>query len=243
MELEEENVTESENPAEVEEKKEIIEEGEKAEKPKKPWYEKRFDRFTAQNQQLSRTNAELLEEIANLKSGKDEDGSKTKIPQAELDRMVDERAQQLVLQREFNDKCNSIYEDGNEKWGDFDTALKSLGTMGLMTPTFLELVTDLDKSDELLYYLGNNHEEADRIQSLAPAKQALALAKIENSLGKEKKEEEVKETKTSKAPPPVKPIETSKAKGNAGWATKYYDGMSQDEFNEWDDKTSKKKSR
>ena len=221
-----------ENPA----PEETIEGGEKPpeEKPKKPWYEKRFDRFTAQNQALSREKQALLEENIALKAGK---LPEVAIPPEKISELVEKE----IAAREFNAKCNSIYEDGSDKYDDFDRAVKSLGTMGLMTPPFLELVTDLDNGTDILYHLGNNQEEADRISSLPPAKQALALAKLETSLKAPKEKESIVEPKVSKAPPPIETVEKSTAKSGAGYGTKYYEGMSQEEFNAWDDKNSRKR--
>lgn len=220
-------------------------EGKSDSKPKKTWYEKRIDRFTAQNQSLVRTNEQLLQELTNLKSGKTEEGDKSGLSQPEIDRLVETKAQELIAAKEFNDKCNAVYQDGSEEFDDFNDAVKTLGTMGVMTQPFLDLVTDLDASHKVLYHLGTNPQEADRIQSLSPAKQALALAKLDASLAKPKKDEkevkEIKEEKTiSKAPPPVKTVDGAKNSSSKGWATKYYEGMPQAEFEEWDDKQSKR---
>lgn len=235
----EENVTETENPAEVVEEtvKEEPESGDKPEeKPKRPWYEKRIDRVTKEKHDLVRENAKKDEIIANLMAGKSEDGEKTNLSQAEIDALIDKRAKELVNVRAFDEKCNAVYEDGNEEFDDFKDAVANLGKLEMLTAPFLELVTDLDKPHAILHYLGTNPEEADRIQSLPPAKQALALAKLEGKLPEKKKEEK----EISKAPPPIKPIDSSKAKG-ANWGTKYYDGMPQEEFEAWDDKTARKK--
>lgn len=229
---EEEIVTEQPNPA----SEETVEGGEKTPEVKvqKPWYEKRIDRAVAQNHALNRTIAQRDAEIEALKAGKTPEF----LPPEKLEELV----QKEVAAREFNAKCNSIYEDGNEKYGDFDRAVKSLGTMGLMTPPFLELVTDLDNGTDILYHLGNNQEEADRISSLPPAKQALALAKLETSLKAPKETVmETKEAKVSKAPPPIDPVDKSKAASGSGYASKYYEGMPQEEFNAWDEKTARKR--
>jgi hypothetical protein len=237
---EEENVTETENPAEEVKAEAVVEavetEAKEENKPKKPWYQKRIDRFTAQNQQLSRTNEQLMQRLAN----KAEDGSATNLNDAELQRIIEQKALEIVETREFNNKCNAVYEDGNEEFDDFQDALKELGEAKMMTKPFLDIVTDLDEGHKILYHLGKNPEEIERIQSLTPTKQALALAKIQAELEKpvEKKKAD---KKVSSAPEPIKPIESKSGRNDSAYGTKYYEGMPQDEFEAWDDKQSRKR--
>lgn len=238
----EEAVTESENPAteevkdesKVEETKtESKEEGEKAEdKPKLPWEIKRINREVAKRHAAERLNEQLLKKVADLEAGK----TSAEIPPEKFEQAVNAE----IENRQFNAKCNSVYEEGTDEFNDFGEAIKTLTTLGMLHRDFLELVTDLDDSHKILYYLGTNPEEADRIQNLTPAKQALALAKLE--AGKPVKKEVVKEEKKiSKAPAPIKTVDANSGKNSSAWATKYYEGMPQDEFNEWDDKQSRKR--
>lgn len=63
-----------------------------------------------------------------------------------------------------------------------------------------ESITEQDNGPTIAYYLGQNKEEADRIAGLTPLRQAVEITKISQKLAGEAK------PKTSKAPPPVKPL-------------------------------------
>ena len=201
---------------------------------KKPWWQKRFDRFTAQNQALSRTNEALMAELANLRAGKTEEGGKSDLSEAEIDRRASAKAREIAQVKEFNKRCDNVYEQGTKEYDDFADVVQNLQRMGMMTPQFLELATELDDSHKVLYYLGKNEEEADRIQSMPSSRQALALAKLEAKL------EKPAEKKVSKAPPPPKALDGKGGDGRA-YASEYYDGMPQAEYNEWRDKTGRKR--
>lgn len=241
----EETVTEPQNPAEEvvevgdDKKSDDSSDGDKDPKAK-PWFQKRFDRFTAQNQNLARenqnlseTNAQLLEEMANLKAGKTEEGGKSTFSDAEIDRRVTAKALEIAAVKEFNDKCNTVHDKGLKEFDDFEDSVKTLTSMGVMTPDFLETVTDLDNSHKILHYLGQNPEEADRIQGLSPTKRALALAKLETKVDERPSKE------ISKAPAPIKPIK-GKTASSEGYGNKYYDGMPHDEYESWRSKSAKK---
>lgn len=243
----EETVTEPQNPAEENKDAKPADDNKPDDdnkeepKDKKPWFQKRFDRFTAQNQALARekdalaqTNEQLLEEMANLRAGKTEDGRKSDLSEAEIEKRANQKALQIAAKKEFDKKCNVAHDNGIEEFDDFEESIKTLSSMGVMTNDFLDIVTDLDNSHKILHYLGQNPEEADRIQSLSPAKRIAALIKLEGK-------SDTKESKQiSKVPPPIKPVEGKKL-NTEGYATKYYEGMSQQEYNDWRDKTGRKK--
>lgn len=207
-----------------------------SEKPQQPWYEKRIGKLTAEKYAAQREIEKKDEIIANLMAGKAEDGTKSTLPPAEIEKLVEQR----IAQRDFDTKCNVIHQRGIEEFDDFADAVKTLGDVGILTNQFLDLVTDLDEGQKILHHLGKNPEEADKLGKLSPAKQALALAKLEASLKEPAKVKE-KEKTVSKAPDPIKTLETSRTSSSPGWGTKYYDGMSQEEFETWDDKNSRKK--
>lgn len=206
-------------------------------KKEQPWYERRIAKLTAKNSAANTQLASALEEIANLRAGKNEDGSNTKLSDAEIEAKIEQKAVEISAQREFNRTCNKIYEKGTKEFDDFDDSVKALQSLGIMTPEFLELTNELDDTHKILHYLGQNPEEADKIQSLPATKQAVALAKIEAKLASGEKS--TKKT-TSKAPTPITPVK-SKSSDGAGYATRYYDGMPQAEYNEWREKSKSKK--
>jgi hypothetical protein len=210
--------------------------------PKDPhWLTKRINREVAKRNEILREKEALEAELKVLRAA-----NPAAKPVEDIQKLVEDKAKELIQVREFNQKCDMIYEDGIAEYGDFTRALETLKSMNVVTTPFLELVTDLDDGHKVLYHLGKNPEEADRIQNLPPAKQALALAKLQNSLDAPKKplikdNDSEPATKVSKAPKPIEPVDTKLGKNSSGWATKYYDGMSQEEFNEWDNRNSRKR--
>ena len=110
-----------------------------------------------------------------------------------------------AAQDRFVERCNTVFNDGNKKYKDFETVVNSdLNTvLGAGTnPAFYSTVTALDAAHDVLYYLGKNLKEAEVILALPPARQAVELAKIELKLtapGTSK-------GRVSGAPAPVNPI-------------------------------------
>lgn len=189
--------------------------------PKKPWHERRIGKLTAEKYALQ---AELEKLRSQISQPKEENA-------VDVNKLVEEK----LAQREFDKKCNDIFQAGLKNHEGFQESLEKLRDLEVMTPQFINLITDLDKADEVLYYLGNNPEEADRIRDASPAKQAMELAKLDARLSQPKKDT------VSKAPAPVETVKTATVKGSNSWATKYYDGMPQEEFNAWVDNNKQKK--
>jgi hypothetical protein len=160
------------------------------------WY---IDVITGLRHNVRETKEEveaLKKENAELKAGKKVE----QLPDAEIQR----RAEQLAATSRFNEQCNKIAEKGKESFAGFDTALANLNAVGALgansNPTFLQTVAELPEAHKLLYHLGNNPDEAARINSLPPLKMAIELAKIETKIA-------LPQTKqTSKAPPPITPV-------------------------------------
>lgn len=84
----------------------------------------------------------------------------------------------------------------------------------MMSPAVSQIILESDNGPELMYELAKNREEYARICALPPFEAARALGRFESRLQKpsEEKTQPIK-TKTTKAPPPPKPISTSSANG------------------------------
>lgn len=76
-------------------------------------------------------------------------------------------------------------------------------------------ILESDIGPHITFYLANNAEECKEICSLTPNKQIRRIAEIEKKLAEKlpKKSNEEAKDKTSKAPNPVKPIDSSKTAG------------------------------
>lgn len=145
----------------------------------------------------SREKIESLEsENAALKAGQKAEV----LPDAEIQR----RAAELAAINRFNEQCNQIAEKGKKDLSNFDGALANLRAVGALgensNPAFLQTIAELPDAHKLLHHLGNNPDEAARINSLPALKMAIELAKIETQITTPQ------HRSISKAPAPIVPV-------------------------------------
>jgi hypothetical protein len=186
-------------------------------KAQEPWFMKRIHQQSAKIADLGRntelTVAELAAaraEIAALKAGKVPDATTPPVapvpepvraaPENLTQAQVQAEAQRIVAEQRFNDACNAVFDAGKSEFPDFEDAVRTVGATGVLTPPFLEAVTSLDNSAKVLYELGKNPEEAQRIAALSPTKQAVELAKLDMNVAK------VAAKPVSRASAPIKPV-------------------------------------
>lgn len=148
------------------------------------------------DQEIERVKAEN----ETLKTGKVTQQAQT--PESLTDAEINRRANELANVRQFNEKCDTIAQKGEQEFPGFKAALGNLHAVGALgpnvSPAFLQTVAELPEAHKLLNHLGNNPDEAARIALLPQVKMALELARIESALGKPKE--------VSKAPAPIKPV-------------------------------------
>jgi hypothetical protein len=95
-----------------------------------------------------------------------------------------------------------------------------------ITAAMQNAIKESDIPAEIIYWLGQNPDEAERIFDLPAGKQALAIGKIEAKLeGKKSDRSGNNERRSSNAPEPIKPTTSSGKK-----ISKSYDDMSYGEF-------------
>jgi chromosome segregation ATPase len=84
-------------------------------------------------------------------------------PDAELDRKVQERAEQLSRQKVFVDTCNDIYAKGAAEYGKaaWDEEIKELSSMAgqYVPPVIIEAAQDAGNPHQILHYLAENPDE------------------------------------------------------------------------------------
>lgn len=172
-------------------------------KPKpKPWFQERIDQVTREKYEAQR-RAEAAEALVERLSK----GDKAEAPPPQdVDRLAEQKAAELVQQREFNAKCDTIYSSGSSEFGpEWDTTLGNFRMLGGFNPTFLEAVTELPDAHKVLHQLGSDMDSAARIMSLPPVKMAMELAKLTNRTAKP--------APVSKAPPPITPLDGAGSPG------------------------------
>ena len=119
---------------------------------------------------------------------------------ASADDLVNERASQLLKQREFNQRCNDVYNAGKTEIGaDFQKAIDNFNVFGGLGkyPALVDAVTLLPEGHKVLAHLGGNLDEAGRILALPPIQQAIELTKISA---------QVRSSPVSHAPAPIVPL-------------------------------------
>lgn len=223
---------------------------------KTPWFQRRIDQLTAEKWEERRTadnlrkqTSDLLTQLAEARkagqvapiaiSSPAPSTPSVNIPptmpsvpmtqnlsEAEINAMAEKRAEEISRQRSFNKACNDIADAGKGEFGDFDQKLRTFAMLGGMPTPLMETITEMPNAHKILYNLGSDPDLAERVLKMAPVKQALELARLENSLGKSPARQ------VSSAPPPVQPIDTGSR------ATDDPEKMSMEDFVKWREKNA-----
>jgi hypothetical protein len=176
------------------------EQPQEAPKPKTDWAQRRIDQLTREKHEERRQREALAAELAQFRQPTEQpQGQPPAAP--DIDQLVERRAAQKIADQNFNDACNRVFDAGVKADPNFAANVQTLKSVGDISREFLEVITDMDDGYKVLNHLGANPDEADRILSLPPLKQARELAKLEASLGKAAPPPPV-----SKAPAPIAPV-------------------------------------
>lgn len=197
---------------------------------KTPWFQRRIDELTREKYEARRESENLKARLQALEAqavpnpaDKDNPNPAKTMSPAEQEAMITARAEEKARMMEFTKECNKIYESGTKAFDDFGKSLEAFNQLGgLNTPQGANLVAasmETDDPHKVLYALSKDLDEASRLMSLPPIRQAAALIKFANSLA-------AKPAAKSKAPPPIKGLN-----GQAD-STRNMDDDSMD-MNEW----------
>jgi hypothetical protein len=126
--------------------------------------------------------------------------------QAYADAMAERKAQELLAQREAEaervamlDAYQDREEDARTKYDDFEQV--AYNPKLPVTETMAQTIQASEMGPDVIYWLGSNPKEADRIARLSPLLQAREIGKIEARLGANPPAK-----KTSTAPAPIAPV-------------------------------------
>lgn len=167
--------------------------------PRSDWRDRRIAKLTAK--------LRAAEEAAKRPEGA--------APPEDLARQIDAAAEQKLQIRQFNDACNAANARGIQEYGQekFRQRLDNLRT--LVDPSdpadaerygrFLSAGLETGSLEKLIYELGEDLDEADRIMNLSPVKMAVELAR--RSVAKAPAE-------ISQVPRPIRTVKT--ARGDPG---------------------------
>lgn len=137
-----------------------------------------------------------------------------KLRQKEIEQATNaQRASQESENRRLKELHDSTIERGEQKYDDFEEVAMKTGEMlqakGLrFSAAMVNSLVEAENAPDIVYFLGNNLDEAERIARLPAFAQAKEIGKLEDKLlAKPAK-------KQSNAPAPITPIGTGKAGGN-----------------------------
>lgn len=158
-------------------------------------FEKRIARLAYKEREARNQARQLQAELDRVKTQ-----PQAPAPDADTQRMIDQRAGQIAAQRMIDQRANQIYQDGVKQFPDFDKQIQEFRNANLPIPN--EMIEALDAAGnpaKVLHYLGRNIDEAERVLSLPPHRMGVELAKIADKVNAPAKIQ-------SKAPAPIKPV-------------------------------------
>ena len=174
-------------------------------KPKQtPWFQRRIDELTRQKHEAIRErDAALARQIQPGQPASNEAPTGF-VPASEVTRY----AEKIAADNAFATACNTIFDTGVASHGAaFEDAVGLIQRIADPDTVrgLLETVADMSTAEGVAVYLqlAASPDDAARILSLSPRKQALELAKLAGS--------KPAPVAVSKAPPPIRPIGASKA--------------------------------
>lgn len=212
---EEDKEDEEESEEEVEEKKEETAE-QKAEREKQEKIaakaKRKQDRMQARIDEATAAKKAAEAEVARLKAQLEADPDKKLSPE-EIERLAEEKAEKRLqeanlkkLQEDFDADCDKLRKAAKAIDKDFDSKVEEMAeTFGAIPSFMIGVLSDLNNGGEVLAYLANDEDEAERIYDLKkkPAVMAKELAMISLKLEDAKKPKK-KEISKVKAIDPVK---------------------------------------
>lgn len=200
------------------------------------WALKRIGKLTAKNHETARELEAARSESARYRmlleqmqqQGQEGQQSQPKLDQSpqDIDALVEQRATQKAQQQAIAERGQSVAKTGAETYADFQQAVQALDSLGI-TQEQVQSLIGMDDAHQVIYHLGKNPEEADRILSLPPLQQGRELERLAAKAAQAPAPKPV-----SKAPAPVKPLDSTAA------AERDPSKMSTAEWMEWRSKTT-----
>jgi len=134
------------------------------------------------------------------------------------DALAERKAQELLAKRDAEaeraatlDAYHDREEEARNKYDDFEQV--AYNPKLPVTETMAQTIQATDNGPDVIYYLGSNPKEAERIARLSPLLQAREIGKIEANLGSNPPAK-----KTSTAPAPIAPV-TARTSGAPAYDT------------------------
>jgi hypothetical protein len=178
----------------------------KAEEPQEDWRDKEIKRKHAklkeherELERIRRENEDLRQLAQARAEGKEPPAApkQPNVPQDEIQR----QARALREQERYQEQLTSTNSAGETTYGDkWGKALDKLATFGTVDPADMTAILNTDNPAKVLFELGSNPAEYQRIMDLPPAKRLTEIVKISM------KEAPKPAPNISKAPPPTESV-------------------------------------
>lgn len=141
----------------------------------------------------------------------------------EFDKRVNERAQQILAQRETESKIKAFGEAGSKDYSDFDDRCNAVAVLmdRSQIPAVMQIVTDIEDGHIAIAKLADDPDNAERILKLPPHRMAIELAKLASEKTPKPKKA------VSQAPAPIEP------KSGTARVDGYRPNMTVEEHVEW----------
>jgi hypothetical protein len=178
----------------------------KAEEPQEDWRDKEIKRKHAKLKEHERELERIRKENEDLRAlaqaraeGKETptEPKAATVPQDEIQR----QARALREQERYQEQLQNTNSAGETTYGDkWGKALDKLATFGTVDPADMTAILNTDNPAKVLFELGSNPAEYQRIMDLPPAKRLTEIVKISM------KEAPKPAPNISKAPPPTESV-------------------------------------
>lgn len=119
---------------------------------------------------------------------------------------IQQEAARIVAKQQFDAACNDAFAKGKSEFQNFEDSVRTLAAAGVIDPQnpgFVEALLETEAPQKLIHHFGQDPEEAMRIASLPPRRQAIELDRLAQKLSKPAPKP------VSKAPEPITPVNGS----------------------------------
>lgn len=150
------------------------------------WAERRRAEAAEQQSRLLQEQLNQTRQALQAQPTVDADGNPVQPPAQPIRREAPQDLQamaaQIAAQNEFNKQVGEEVQRGRGVHQDFDQVAANLQRFGELPRTFVEAALATGKGADVMYALGSDIAEADRILSMGPMQQAVALAQLAGGL-------------------------------------------------------------
>lgn len=183
---------------------------------KEPWYTKRIGKLTKENSEREAKLKAAEDKIAALEAASAGGEDAPKLYTAdEVQALIEKRSSEKSEITQVNAKLDSMFEKGVASHKDFERRVQAYGqAFGPELASrvdFFTAVSDLDNGSDVLHALGGDLDRMADILEMSGPRMGIALANLSAKLAAPKPKP------LSKAPAPIKPLESTTKAAKSIW--------------------------